>query len=334
MEGHGRRIVRQTGRSGRAREPARGPQGRLKAVTRKAAIWPRLTVAFGQNFPDPHPAVIPRALRSSIQAAAKPPTGTSVKTVPVAGGRRVGRAEHRLQQEDRHLGPGDRRPGAVPSCSAAAADPFGRDLLDPVRREEVRRHVGELRSRCGCRDERRPVLALQEEDGHLIAGDRGVRAEFPAAAAGSDAVARDLRDRIVERVGRRHVEEVERTRQRDQDEGVELGSRRLGRRPADRGGGGEAGHGDRNRAAVVGARDHGRAVEILSVADLERGPDVGDSGQIDVDGVLQVPVEDGDVGAAGLVLVGPDEDRQLRSAATSGRCCSGSADFAKPWMAP
>ena len=55
-------------------------------VARKDAIWARLTVAFGQNRPEPQPAVIPRAFRSSIHAAPKLSAATSEKTVPVAAG--------------------------------------------------------------------------------------------------------------------------------------------------------------------------------------------------------------------------------------------------------
>src|SRR5262249_62036548 len=88
-----------------------------------------------------------------------------------------------------------------------------------------------------------------------------------------------------------------------QTEGAELGTRRGGRGPADRVGDGEAGHRNRDGSAGVGARDDGGSEVILGVADLVGLARREDAREIDGDLVEEVPVVDGDVGAARVVLV-------------------------------
>ena len=85
--------------------------------------------------------------------------------------------------------------------------------------------------------------------------------------------------------------------------------------PADRRRDGEAGHGDRDGAARVGAGEHRRPEEVLGVADLIAVAGRQDARQVDAHGAVEVPVVDGDVGAAGLVLVGADLGPGSRRAA-------------------
>jgi hypothetical protein len=55
-------------------------------VSRKTAIWPRVTEPVGQKFPLPQPAVIPRRATSLIQGACGSLQGTSAKTGVVQAG--------------------------------------------------------------------------------------------------------------------------------------------------------------------------------------------------------------------------------------------------------
>jgi len=61
-------------------------KGRLNVRWMNIAICERRTELFGQYFPLPQPAVIPSATSCSIHAAANPLAGTSLNTVPEAGG--------------------------------------------------------------------------------------------------------------------------------------------------------------------------------------------------------------------------------------------------------
>ena len=101
-------------------------------------------------------------------------------------------------------------------------------------------------------------------------------------------------------------------RGREQDEGVELGPGGIGRADADRGGDGEVVHGQVDGAAGVGAREDGGAEEVRGVAHLEAVAGGEDPAHIHGDRVEEVPVVDDDVGALGLVGVGPDEDLHAR----------------------
>ena len=78
-----------------------------------------------------------------MKAAAKEPTGTSVK-MPVGGGRRVRRSpELSLEQEDGHLGARDGGVGTVVVAAAAGRDAFGGELFDPVGEGRGAGNVGE-----------------------------------------------------------------------------------------------------------------------------------------------------------------------------------------------
>ena len=120
------------------------------------------------------------------------------------------------------MGPRKRRSRAVVPPSAAPADPFGRDLLDPIRGERADRNVIECGPGRGWWHIVPAVLALEQENGRLISSHDGARAEIPASAPSADAVARHLGDGIVKRVSGRHVEKVIGPRKTQQYENVEF----------------------------------------------------------------------------------------------------------------
>ena len=133
-----------------------------------------------------------------------PVHGTSGKTRARAGGRDVGRAEQRLEQEDGHLGARDGVAGAVVAAAAAAGDAAAGQVLDP--RVEGAAGAGTSVNTVPVQAGGRVAGAeqgLQQEDGHLGARDGVVAAVGAAAAAGRHAVADELLDGVVKDVGLR-----------------------------------------------------------------------------------------------------------------------------------
>ena len=115
-----------------------------------------------------------------------------------------------LEEKDRHLGSRHGIAGAVVAGAAAVGDGLAVELLDPVDGKGGRGRAFDVRedARAGGRRVGGAVLGLQQEDGHLCAGDRVVAAVVAGSASGRDAVAVHLLDVGVEDVGLRHVEEV------------------------------------------------------------------------------------------------------------------------------
>ena len=94
----------------------------------------------------------------------------------------------------------------------------------------------------------------------------------------------------------------------NENEHLELGPGRRGRREAHRRRGDEPGHRDVDHpAGVDAARDRGSEV-VLGVSQLEARAELDDGGRVDVDAGGVVPVVDRDVRPAELVLVRPEED--------------------------
>ncbi len=125
-------------------------------------------------------------------------------------GRHVSRAVVDLQEERRHLPAGHRGAGAVAQGArrAAAGDPLGVELLDPVGPEVGGRDVGEDGPGRRGRNVTRAVACPEEEDRHLRAGDQRGGAVVAAAAARGDPVPDDRLDRGVEGARLRDVGEV------------------------------------------------------------------------------------------------------------------------------
>src|SRR5215472_14446938 len=112
---------------------------------------------------------------------------------PRAGWRRVAWAVLGLQQKRRHLGSSDRIARTVIAAAAARRDPFGRELLDPVREEARARDVRED-AVARWRYVVRTVFGFEQKDRHLSTGHGTPRAVVPAAAAPCDAGLGDRAD--------------------------------------------------------------------------------------------------------------------------------------------
>src|SRR4029453_5042707 len=112
-----------------------------------------------------------------------------------------------LEQEDRHLSPGDEIVRAEVAAAASDRDAFGGQRLDPGRERRRAGHVGE-NTDAGRRYVADAVLGLHEEDGHLLSfGPRG-NAVVAAAHTDGDRVADQSRDVSVELLTSRAVQEI------------------------------------------------------------------------------------------------------------------------------
>ena len=116
--------------------------------------------------------------------------------------------KERLGEKHGHLAARDRVVRTVVVSAAAAGDLFFRELLDPSRKLARARHVVEIAGGAGRRQVPGPVRGLQQEHGHLCAGDRSIRAVVAVAAASRDQEAGERLDPRGERMRRRHVGET------------------------------------------------------------------------------------------------------------------------------
>ena len=123
--------------------------------------------------------------------------------------RSVDAAVQALEQKDGHLLAGHGRPGTVPEGvrEAAAGDALGVELLDPGGGEVPHVHVGEDRSGRRRRNVIGAVLGLQEKDGHLRPGHRGIGAVVVVVASARHAVGGEGLDLAEVDVRRRNVDE-------------------------------------------------------------------------------------------------------------------------------
>src|SRR5262249_10716239 len=126
-----------------------------------------------------------RGFARSSRASRSPsaPAAAGATCTASGSGRGLGQRE-RLRQKRRHLAPRDGVGGAVEQGArgAASGDLLGVELLDPIGEETRAVDVPEnpgARGRCIGR----AVLGLEQEGGHLLAGDGASRTVVPAAAA-------------------------------------------------------------------------------------------------------------------------------------------------------
>jgi len=112
-----------------------------------------------------------------------------------------------LQEKDRHLVASDGILRTVDTGAAAAGDAFGGQGFDPRCERRGARNVGED-PRARRRRVADAVLALEEEDRHLLPQGRLVGTVVAAAGASGNAVGDEPHDEVVERVRGRHVEKV------------------------------------------------------------------------------------------------------------------------------
>src|SRR5690606_22697075 len=119
---------------------------------------------------------------------------------------------------------------------------------------------------------------------------------------------------------------------RHDDKGVEggAGAGRGGVGAADGRGGGDPGQREADAAAGVGAAADRGAVEVLDVADFVALAGGEDLAQVDTYAAQAAPVVDGDVGAAGFVLVGPHDHLGAGGASTAGGIAAAESAAAAP----
>ncbi len=199
IDRHGRIVRRETGVSAHGHPgPGRSTTGwrRRSARSRKAAICPRVTLLVGQNRRVPQPPVILAAARRLIDPSPVLPSSSSKKSVAVGG---------RFSSLSRKIAISARVTRRVGQNSVGLPHP----LVIPAARKRVDRAlagstfvVGEV-----VRGGRGVVEGADEEDRHLLARDRGRRAEPAPAAADGDALVVEPVDAVEER-GARDVAEL------------------------------------------------------------------------------------------------------------------------------
>ena len=245
-------LRERAGRARRGSRPRRASASKASARTASRGDWPT-RIASGSTFPRRRTPSRPRRRSrcgrrtgegsplcggrgcSPLRADCGPSTPSSPprqnETAPVSRGR-VNRRRIRDQfdravqdeaegfrQEDRHLAAGVRVVRAEVAPAATAGDAAMGQVLDPGVELAGAGHVRENRSGTRRRDVGRSQRGLEQEHGHLGAGDRIGRAEVSSAAASGEATVGEVLDPGVEdSPGTGHVRE----------DGPGAGGRRVG----------------------------------------------------------------------------------------------------------